>query len=156
MDQIRLRRQLLVSVFGLALFFLMSVLVGAEEKDGSNFPIHKKHKDNDSIPTLSQPPKVVIGEMFYFEDGKYLISKRQKIKELNILGNCSPSENCMAVQRAHLKDIGGKRETEATNPATLNCNRVGGKIVIATDHQMNQYDYCKFNDGSLIDSFDLN
>ncbi|MBJ01036.1 MAG: hypothetical protein CME67_07370 [Halobacteriovoraceae bacterium] len=48
-----------------------------------------------------------------------------------------------------------KSKQLAGNPASRNCKLLNGKSVILRDSKNRQYDYCKFRDESMIDSWGL-
>ncbi len=41
------------------------------------------------------------------------------------------------------------------NPASRNCTLLGGKSIILRDSKNRQYDFCRFQDESMIDSWSL-
>lgn len=69
---------------------------------------------------------------------------------------CRPGDkkSCEALKRlkkSSMKAIESERKSSTANPGALICLKIGGKVVIGRDAEMNQNAFCRFSDESLID-----
>ena len=91
----------------------------------------------------------------YFVNGKYIGIKIERIENLKI--NCSTKAKCKALAVAKGKPF---KAEESTGPSYHNagasyCWDVGAKNRILKDAKNNEYDFCVFDDGSMIDAWNL-
>lgn len=81
----------------------------------------------------------------------------QKIGNFRINDLCVKKQNCKAMLVAKGKPF-KVQETKAPfvgNPGANYCWDVGAKNRVLKDEKNNQYDFCVFEDGSMIDAWDL-
>lgn len=80
------------------------------------------------------------------------IVTKDKVK-INSL--CSKlDKKCKALIATKIKLTKTKHQ-DGSHPASIGCERKGGESIILQDEKRNDYDYCLFKDGSMIDSWDL-
>lgn len=93
-----------------------------------------------------------------YEGDKYIEVNIQQQGKLRLTKDCfkGKTPKCDALAASGKKVLA--REPQGTSyghPAVRYCHDKGGyaRILIAADNK--QYDYCRFNDGSMVDSWDL-
>lgn len=79
----------------------------------------------------------------------------QKLQDIDVNEICfKSSEKC-------LKRISEKPKVEvkstltAGNPASLYCQSIGGKNLILEDKKRNEYDFCEFTEGYVVNSWHI-
>ncbi|WP_374076676.1 DUF333 domain-containing protein [Bdellovibrio bacteriovorus] len=93
----------------------------------------------------------------YFVNNAYTQVQTQKIGNFRINDLCVKKQNCKAMLVAKGKPF-KVQETKAPfvgNPGANYCWDVGAKNRVLKDEKNNQYDFCVFEDGSMIDAWDL-
>lgn len=93
----------------------------------------------------------------YFVNNAYTQVQTQKIGNFRINDLCAQKQNCKAMLVAKGKPF-KVQETKAPfvgNPGANYCWDVGAKNRVLKDEKNNQYDFCVFEDGSMIDAWDL-
>ena len=63
-------------------------------------------------------------------------------------------KKCKALMATKLK-INKVKHQDGSHPASVGCEQKGGESIILQDDKRNDYDFCLFKDGSMIDSWDL-
>jgi uncharacterized protein len=89
--------------------------------------------------------------------------KISKIENLNFAGACLSQPPCKALVASRVKYPpkpkkvveGPPREELLGHPAAQYCLQTGGRNIFLTDAKSNQYDYCLFEDESLVDSWSM-
>lgn len=93
----------------------------------------------------------------YFVINTYTQVQTQKVGNFRINDLCVKKQNCKAMLVAKEKPF-KIQQTKAPfvgNPAANYCWDVGAKNRVLKDDKNNQYDFCVFEDGSMIDAWDL-
>ncbi|MEN0060262.1 MAG: DUF333 domain-containing protein [Bdellovibrio sp.] len=97
-------------------------------------------------------------KMKYYINNAYTTIEIQKQGKVRVDAVCSKKlSKCTALQVANGKRFPASPHKGPLfgNPASSYCWDVGGKSRILKDEKNNQYDYCVFNDGSMVDAWDL-
>jgi len=133
-------------------FLLMSFLgfsVFAEKADVK--------KTERNFPT---PPAVKKGEYALFLDDKYTTFKTIKWNKYELDTSCFKANKkkpeCMAYEYTQIK----KKDYQLPDPSMNNaaafiCSKRNGKNLIALDYKKNEIDFCRFPDGSMVNSWNL-
>lgn len=93
----------------------------------------------------------------YFQNESYKQVVTEKVGQFRVDEKCAKSSSCKSLQIAK----GGPYKIHKTkasfigNPAANYCWDVGAKNRVLKDEKNNQYDYCVFEDGSIIDAWTL-
>jgi hypothetical protein len=96
--------------------------------------------------------------MKVFEGDKYIDVEIQEYEKFRITKDCfkGKAPKCDAFAATRKKAFQRLPQSELSgHPAVRNCHEKGGisRILITKDNK--QYDYCRFDDGSMIDAWDL-
>ncbi|MFN7453865.1 MAG: DUF333 domain-containing protein [Pseudobdellovibrionaceae bacterium] len=62
---------------------------------------------------------------------------------------------CQALTKAMAKPPSDFKPGSLPHPATAYCKAMGGKEVIMTDSENRQYDFCRFDDESMVDAWSM-
>ncbi len=93
----------------------------------------------------------------YLNNGNYLDVKIVKIGKYKVSISCHTNTSCAALKVANGKPF-KIQKTDAPfvgNMGANYCWDVGAKNRILLDSKNNQYDFCVFDDGSMIDAWNL-
>lgn len=111
---------------------------------------------------LTLLPKPSLAETFLISGNKVEIVKSHLSGVQLISSNCLKSNNHKPCQAKlainHLKNFyfGRMPAQDSRNPGVQICDKVlGGEIVMGSSLDGNQKSFCRFQDGSLIDSYSL-
>lgn len=93
----------------------------------------------------------------YYVDSKYTNVNIVQIGDLKVNEICKRKKNCKAVTVATGQPIKARGSTGPTyfHAGASYCWDVGAKNRILKDAQNNEYDFCVFDDGSMIDAWNL-
>lgn len=93
----------------------------------------------------------------YFTNNSYILVTTKKIGAFQVNDLCQKNSSCKALQIAKGKPfkIQPTKAPFLGNPAANYCWDAGAKNRILKDEKNNQYDYCVFDDGSMIDAWNL-
>ncbi|MCO4756053.1 MAG: DUF333 domain-containing protein [Bacteriovoracaceae bacterium] len=78
-----------------------------------------------------------------------------EISEINGIKYGNYNKSSMALHAFKQKNIQLKATVTLGDPASRYCKLTGGMSIILRDAKNRQYDFCKFKDGSMIDSWGL-
>jgi len=99
-------------------------------------------------------PKLEKDQYALFLDEKYEVFKTEKKDGLEFKEGCLKDKNCQA-----LKASQGKTTTAAKSPsfhpAATFCKARGGRSLVATNSQRDEFNFCRFSDGSMVTSWSL-
>lgn len=112
----------------------------------------EKDTNSGSIPKLNSDEYAV------FIDESYKIFKTKTFEKLELSENCfkKTKPDCIAFAVSQSKPGPVKITTEgATNLAAINCANVGGKNLIGMNAKRDQFNFCRFEDGSMITSWSM-
>ncbi|WP_295900349.1 DUF333 domain-containing protein [uncultured Bdellovibrio sp.] len=93
----------------------------------------------------------------YFVNNAYTQVQTKKIDKFRVNDLCVKKQNCKAMLTAKGKPF-KVQQTKAPftgNPGANYCWDVGAKNRVLKDDKNNQYDFCVFDDGSMVDAWDL-
>lgn len=89
------------------------------------------------------------------KNGKYESIQVIKYQTFNITSDCAKNK-CLALEATKKKVVTKvSRVPLLGNPASTYCKSAGGVSRILIGQDKKQYDYCMFQDESMIDSWDL-
>ncbi|MFM6929617.1 MAG: DUF333 domain-containing protein [Bdellovibrio sp.] len=95
----------------------------------------------------------------YYTNGKYEQIKMTEVQKsrfsINCIKNGKPSCDAWTVFSGKSKPESQNKTPLAGDPAAKYCWDVGSKNRILKSADNKQYDYCVFNDGSMVDAWDL-
>lgn len=93
----------------------------------------------------------------YFVNNAYTSVQTQKVGTFRVNDVCSKNPKCKALTVGRGKPVQIQKTKAAFvgNSGANYCWDVGAKNRILKDEKNNQYDYCVFEDGSMIDAWDL-
>lgn len=115
-------------------------------------------KNKTKKPVIPEKPpikKLKDGQFTFFLENKYLIFSSVKDGELIYSENCKATE-CDAVKAAKKKlPFPTVKMPGMYNPGSAYCSDHSGKPLIALDKAGDSYDFCRFKDGSLVDSWSM-
>ncbi|NUN05089.1 MAG: DUF333 domain-containing protein [Bdellovibrio sp.] len=96
-------------------------------------------------------------EFKYYVNGQYKSIVIVKIDGLNFNSSCLKETSCKAlrISRGVAFKIHETNSSLAGNPGANYCWDVGAKNRILKDSKNNEYDFCVFDDGSMIDAWNL-
>ena len=103
-------------------------------------------------------PKLNSDEYAIFIDQSYKIFKTKTFEKLELSENCfkKTKPDCIAFSVSQSKPGPVKITTEgATNLAAINCANLGGKNLIGMNSKRDQFNFCRFEDGSMITSWSM-
>lgn len=103
-------------------------------------------------------PQFKDDEYAIFIDDNYKIFKTKNFEKFELIDTCFKKNkpNCLAYKFAQIKPKNLQIEHEGfDNLAAIHCEKIGGKNLIALDNKKNHYNFCKFNDGSLVNSWSM-
>ena len=98
----------------------------------------------------------IAADLYYWlQDSQYAQVKIVEIDGLKVNGFCKKNKKCQAIESTKNKVTFTTKKGQVGHPYSQACKKVNGRGVFLKDKKMNQYDYCLFQDGSLISSRDL-
>lgn len=112
------------------------------------------------VTTTTAPivPKIKKGEYAILLDDNYQVFTTTTYQKLELSKSCfkTAKPKCMAysvsLEKAHPVKL---KNSDANNFAAHNCANVGGKNLIALDHERNEYNFCRFSDGSMVTAWSM-
>ncbi len=105
------------------------------------------------------PPSFKDDEYAIFLEESYKIFKTKKFEKLELTESCfkkSAKPKCMAYEFSQIRPK--KLEMKApgmNNMSAIHCDEVGGRNLLALDNKNNQYNFCRFDDGSMVNSWSM-
>lgn len=122
------------------------------------FSIQTLAKNKIKKPEVDEKPpieKLKAEQFTYFFENKYINFSSIKDGELIYSSGCK-NRKCDAV-RAAAKQLPfpAVKKPGMYNPGPAYCSDHSGKPVIALDKAGSSFDFCRFKDGSLVDSWSL-
>lgn len=113
-------------------------------------PMHEEV--SEKIPSLKADEFAI-----YLEDS-YQIFKTKNFEKLELSESCFKNNkpNCIAYHVGSEKLAAAKLSVpNATNLAAINCQNAGGRSLVALDSKHNEYNFCRFSDGSMVTSWSM-
>lgn len=109
--------------------------------------------------TFPKPPSFKDDEYAIFIDESYQVFKTKKFEKLELSASCfkGSKPHCQAYEFAQIKpkDLSIK-VPGLNNKSAIHCEAVGGRNLLALDNRNNQYNFCRFSDGSMVNSWSMN
>lgn len=119
----------------------------------------KKSKTSpNKATTYPAVPKLQNDEYAVFINDKYRIFKTKTYEELELDSSCFKNSipNCEAYKLSQLKTKGPVLKHESMNNfAAVHCADINGKNLIALDKDRNEYNFCLFKDGSMVNAWSM-
>lgn len=117
-------------------------------------------KKKAPVDTFPKPPIFKDNEYAIFIEDAYRVFKTKQYEKLELSDNCfkaSPKPNCQAYEFAQIKpkDLSIK-VPGLNNISAIHCESIGGRNLLALDNKNNQYNFCRFSDGSMVNSWSMN
>ncbi|WII73879.1 DUF333 domain-containing protein [Bdellovibrio sp. 22V] len=93
----------------------------------------------------------------YYVNNAYTQVKTQKVDQVRVNDVCVTKKNCKALTAVKSKPfkIQPTKAPFVGNPGANYCWDAGAKNRVLKDQSNNQYDFCVFDDGSMVDAWDL-
>lgn len=108
---------------------------------------------------FAQPPKFGNDQYAIFIEDSYQVFKTKKFEKLEISESCFKNDkpHCEAYEFSKIKpkDLSIKAPG-MNNTSAIHCEAVGGRNLLALDNKNNQYNFCRFSDGSMVNSWSMN
>lgn len=136
--------------------FLISFTIKAAQTTPTTKPAETK--SDSKIQPFPTPPKVAKGEYAIFLDDEYKIFKTKTVQDIELATDCFKKDkpDCLAYHISQQKPPPLKFIDETINNlAAVNCADLGGKNLIAFDYEHKEYNFCRFTDGSMADSWSM-
>jgi putative hemolysin len=105
------------------------------------------------------PPKILKDQYTVFFNDKYEIFKTKKFEKLELTESCFKNKKvtCQAYEFAQIKPKSLEIKSPGmNNMSAIHCEAVGGQNLLALDYKNNQYNFCRFGDGSMVNSWSMN
>jgi hypothetical protein len=113
----------------------------------------------NSQKQFPDPPKFKDDEYAIFIGDSYQVFKTKKYESLELNDGCfkGTKPKCQAYEFAQIKpkDLSVK-VPGLNNKSAIHCEAVGGRNLLALDNKNNQYNFCRFADGSMVNSWSMN
>lgn len=115
--------------------------------------------DNATMNQFPEPPKFKDDEYAIFIEDSYKVFKTKKYEKLELTEGCfkGTKPKCEAYEFSQIKpkDLSIKAPG-MNNKSAIHCEAVGGRNLLALDNKNNQYNFCRFADGSMVNSWSMN
>lgn len=115
--------------------------------------------DSKTQSQFPEPPQFNDDEYAIFIEDAYQIFKTKKFETLELSESCFKTKKpkCEAYEFAQIKpkDLSIKAPG-MNNKSAIHCEAVGGRNLLALDNKNNQYNFCRFADGSMVNSWSMN
>lgn len=136
----------------LPLFFLPTLVNATTATTPSD------QKTESKVQPFLKPPKISKDEYTIFLDDEYKIFKTRTVQEIELATDCFKKDkpDCLAYHISQQKPPPLKFIHETINNlGAVNCAGVGGKNLIAFDYEHKEYNFCRFTDGSMANSWSM-
>jgi putative hemolysin len=115
----------------------------------------------DEAKPMAQPnfppvPKLNKGEYAVFVEKAYIVFKTKEVNELELDTSCfkaGNTPNCEAATAASNKTAPKYKRENLFHPAALFCEARGGRNLIAIDSKHDEFNFCRFKDNSMVNSW---
>lgn len=141
----------------------MTLLAQGSVKKGSSSstkptsqPAPQKKSANTN--TFPEPPPLKKDEYAIFIEDKYHIFKTKEFEKIELTEGClkSATPKCQAYEFAQIKPKNlSVKYPGFNNFSAIHCDAVGGKNLLALDDKNNHYNFCRFDDGSMANSWSM-
>jgi putative hemolysin len=142
----------------LTLFIFQFSLKSFSEKNHKTMSSSAK-KDKETKIIEIKKPTLKKGEYALFWDEKYEIFTTKDFNNLEIDTRCPQKKgafDCLAAKSDSLPKVNTVEINKGNyHPASNYCNEIGGKNLIAIDYKKSESSFCRFSDGSMVDSWSL-
>lgn len=116
-------------------------------------------KNSEAQVIFAKMPNLKESEYAVFVEDKYEIFTTEKVEELELDSNCAKKKppTCLAFLA---RERGGKgpvapKHPGLNNPAALFCEAQEGRNLIAMNFKKQEFNFCRFKDGSMVNSWSL-
>lgn len=148
------RKFIYIFIFVFATFALAVDKKSQENPTQSNNLYNKKMSDYK--PTAF--PKISPGEYAIYIDGRYEVFKTKTFENLELDLKCfkSGTPKCEAYSFSQMKPTSSDLEkNKIVNFAAAHCHAIYGVNLVALDHKKNEFNFCRFKDGSMVNSWSV-
>lgn len=107
-------------------------------------------------PNFPQVPALKAGEYAVFIEKGYEIFKTKEVNELEYDTSCfkaGKTPSCDAAKAAVISTPPKYKQENLFHPAAQFCEARGGKNLIVLDHKKDEYNFCRFKDKSMVNSW---
>lgn len=107
-------------------------------------------------PNFPQVPKLNAGEYAVFVEKAYIIFKTKDVNELEFDITCfkaGKTPACEAATAASITTPPKYKNENLFHPAAQFCEARGGKNLIVLDSKKDEYNFCRFKDNSMVNSW---
>ena len=110
------------------------------------------------VEVVIEPPPLANDEYAIFIEDKYIKFKTKKFQDLELDLSCFKGKGpkCEAYEFSQIKPKSLIMKNEAfNNMAAIFCEAVHGRNLLALDRKRNEYNFCRFHDDSMVNSWSL-
>lgn len=132
------------------------VSIAPAKQSESNASIQKPKSVEAEV--VLEPPSLSSDEYAIFIKDKYLKFKIKKFQGLELDLSCFKGKipKCEAYEFSQIKPKSLMMKNEAfNNMAAIFCEAVHGRNLLALDKNRNEYNFCRFPDDSMVNSWSL-
>jgi putative hemolysin len=107
-------------------------------------------------PNFPPVPKLNKGEYAVFVEKAYIVFKTKEANELEFDISCfknGKTPACEAATAANNTTPPKYKRENLFHPAALFCEARGGRNLIAIDHKKDEFNFCRFKDNSMVNSW---
>ena len=137
-------------------------LLAANESVKKSIPtkqVSAKSEETKSKDQFPSPPQIKDDEYAIFIEDAYQVFKTKNFEKLELSESCfkNAKPKCEAYEFAQIKpkDLSIK-VPGLNNKSAIHCEAIGGRNLLALDNKNNQYNFCRFGDGSMVNSWSMN
>lgn len=123
-------------------FLLVAISIQAEEKKYAQ-------------PNFPKPPKIGAHEYAVFVETKYEKFTTEKYGTLEYSTGCIKTKGCLAFLAGQDKSQPKYKTENLFHPAAQFCEARGGKNLIAINNKKEEFNFCRFKDNSMVNSWAL-
>lgn len=145
-------------IFFFIFSLFLTVVSSYAEAQSSAKKVQDSKKALESKDNFPQPPKFSDDEYAIFIEDAYQVFKTKKFEKLEISESCFKKDKpqCEAYSFSQIKpkDLSIK-VPGLNNKSAIHCEAVGGRNLLALDNKGNQYNFCRFSDSSMVNSWSM-
>lgn len=149
----------LISLFLFQLSFAQGTAGRAKTAGAVTKPVEQKNAASSADP-FPKVPSFKDNEYAIFIEDSYRIFKTKKFETLELTESCfakSSQPQCEAYEFAQIKPKNlAVKVPGMNNTSAIHCEAIGGRNLLALDNKNNHYNFCRFGDGSMVNSWSMN
>lgn len=134
-------------------------VLAIEKTNGINSIPNKPNSNTDGNeykPALF--PKIKLDEYAIFVDGRYEVFKTKKFEDLELDLKCFKDgiPKCEAYAFSQMKPTNADLEkNKINNFVAAHCHAIYGLNLIALNYKKDEFNFCRFKDGSMVSSWSV-